>query len=631
MIIRGVVKLTGRVIFKIHACGMEHVPASGGALVVANHVSYIDFILLVCSLPRHVSFVMNADVFQKPFLRFLLESVRCIPISSRGGKNDLEAFNRIVSERINQGEVVVIFAEGTVTRTGQLLEFKKGVEHIAKRIQAPIIPIHFFNVLGSPFSFKPGKSRIVGLRLRNLRRPILVRIGAPIAAPASAFMMRQRIKDLEMENVEVHLKNSLELPELIVNAVNKHHVGGWHINGNTCSYEALPAKLRALDHSLGCVLKNTSCAAIMAPKSIDSMAILCWLIIRRITFVPIPENLTNEEQLFVLKKSKAEWLITTRDLAFTKHAPTADQLIFIEDLNHAQANGKPVKTILRRAQSLQKPMMRLFRSHTEQNELACVLFQKNHSHQMDCTALSYQNLLAVITGIRQVYQFRNNGVQLSDIPHSSAHGIVMELLLPLLHGMNLHIAQTPLSESTFVSQLEHCKPDLVIATPLQLHQLASLASRQNLPYLTHVFTANVDANDPAISLLRNRQIEVFACAGLNQTSSVFAINLDDFIGSDIVGKPMQQENQKAMSIGKAMPGVTVKIADPNGTELEPESWGSLWIKGACVALMHRIQSDCQVQLFDGWLQTNWTARMDAQGFIFVAHPHSNLHTSFLIQ
>jgi acyl-coenzyme A synthetase/AMP-(fatty) acid ligase len=207
----------------------------------------------------------------------------------------------------------------------------------------------------------------------------------------------------------------------------------------------------------------------------------------------------------------------------------------------------------------------------------------------------------------------------------------MELLLPLLPGMNLHIAQTPLSESTFVSQLEHCKPDLVIATPLQLHQLASLASRQNLPYLTHVFTANVDANDPAISLLLNRQIEVFACAGLNQTSSVFAINLDDFIGSDIVGKPMQQENQKAMSIGKAMPGVTVKIADPNGTELEPESWGSLWIKGACVALMHRIQSDCQVQLFDGWLQTNWTARMDAQGFIFVAHPHSNLHTSFLIQ
>ena len=630
LILRAAVKLIGRWMFKIHKSGMEHVPASGGALVVANHVSYIDFILLICSLPRHASFVMNADVFQKPILRFLFESVRCVPISSRGGKNDLESFNRIVSERINGGELVVIFAEGTVTRTGQLLEFKKGVEHIAKRIQAPIIPVHFFNVLGSPYSFKPGKSKTIGLGLRTIRRPILVRIGAPIAAPVSAFIMRQRIKDLETENLQAYLENGLELPEIIVNAMHKSHTSGWHINGSDCTYSALPSRLRALDHSMGGALKNASCVAILAPKSIDTLTIMCWLMIRRITFVPLPEDLTNEEQLFALNKSKAEWLITTRDLAFTKHAPIADQLIFIEDLCQAQLQGEPVKTILRRAKSLQKPMLRIFRGQADRNELACVLFQKNRSHELDCTALSHQNLLAVITGLRQVYHFRVNSVQLSDIPHSHAHGIVMEVLLPLLHGMNLHIAQTPLSEEHFLNQLEDCQPDLVIATPQQLRQLASIANRHNLPHLTHVFTANVNADDPAIDALRSRQIEVFACAGLNQTSSVFAINLNDFIGPDIVGKPMQQENQKAMSIGKAMPGVTVKITDPNGTELEPESWGALWIKGACVALTHRVQSDCQMPLLDGWLRTNWTARMDAQGFIFVAHPHSHLHSSSLI-
>jgi acyl-[acyl-carrier-protein]-phospholipid O-acyltransferase / long-chain-fatty-acid--[acyl-carrier-protein] ligase len=616
-LIRGFVKILGRLFFQLHTHGRENIPSSGGALIVANHVSYIDFILILCTSPRHVSFVMNEDVFRKPILHFLFDAARCVPISPRSGKHDLDKFNHTVSQRINNGELVVIFAEGTVTRTGQLLEFKKGVEHISRLIHAPVIPIHFYNASGSPFSFKAGQSVMKKINWNNWRSPVWARIGSPLQAPLTAFGLRQCIKELEVENLQTYLTQSPEMSEMLVKSINKSNTGAWEVNNQKLPYRDLPAKLRSLDQLLGPALDKSECVAIMAPKSIDTMALMWWLMIRKITIVPIPDHFNNEEQLYCMNKSKAEWLITTRDLSFTGCAPIAKQIIYIEDLPSAEKEGKPIPVVYRQARKIQRSVLQFLRPELARNELAFVLFQKTNTRMVQCTALSHQNIWATILGIRQVYYFEKGTVQLSNIPQTNAHGIVMELLLPLLHDMNLHIARTQNSESDFLHQLTQCEPSLVMATPTQLEHLSSLAKRQNLPYLTQVFTADVNPQNEAIIGLRERGIDVFVCAGLNATSSVFAINLNDYNGTDIVGKTMRQENQNNESIGKALPGVAVSILDEAGTPCPADTKGWLWIKGPNVASMLHSNSECQYQLQNGWLHSGCSASIDHQGFIIL--------------
>ncbi len=617
LLLRGLAITIGHILFDVRIAGKDNIPSKGGALIVANHVSYLDFLLILIALPRHASFVMNADVYPKPLLRFFFDTARCIPIAPRGGKNNFEDFNAVVSQRIIHGEIVVIFAEGTVTRTGQLLEFKKGIEHIARLIQQPVIPIQLYNASGSPFTFKAGIRTMQKIRWNNLRRSVFTRIGKPISPPILAFELRQKIKELEVENLEAYLDHTAELPETLHAAIHKQNNCGWNIQGRQISYIDLRNKLRALDQSLSDVFSDAHCVAILAPKSIDSMAIMLWLMLRRITIVPLPESLNNEEQLFAINKSKADWLIATRDLNYTRVAPTADQLIYIEDICSAQIKGTPVPVVCRNAKRFQQSVLNLFRAPKTKNELAFVLFQKQKLHSPSCTGLSYRNLSAVIQGLRQVYFFEKSTVQLSDLPQCHAHGIVMELLLPLLHDMALHVATTDGPAHNFIEQLKQLQPSLAIATPTQLAHLADLAAHQNLPYLTHVFTAAVLPNDPSVTALRDRGIEVFVCAGSNETSSVFAINLNDYIGKDIVGKGMHQENQNANSIGKALPGVAIRIANENGGECPVDAVGLLWIKGPSVAHMLHTDSDCTRRLHDGWLNTELAASIDKQGFISI--------------
>jgi acyl-[acyl-carrier-protein]-phospholipid O-acyltransferase / long-chain-fatty-acid--[acyl-carrier-protein] ligase len=617
IILRNIALLLSRIFFQLHTQGKDKIPTTGGALIVANHVSYLDFLMVLASVPRHVSFVMNADVFKKPILRFFFESARCIPIAPRGGKNDLEAFNQAVSQRINNGELVVIFAEGTVTRTGQMLEFKKGVEHISRLIQAPILPIHFYNVAGSPFSFKAGRSQMQKITWRGFRSPIRATIGSPLQAPITAHELRQKIKELEVENFQRYLNECPDLPELLYEAINKNNRSAWHASGVSIAYRTLPAKMSSLDRSLAPVMNGCHCVAIMIPKSVDAMALLTWLLIRRLPFVIFPDNLSNEEQLFVLNKSGADRLITTKDLNFTRVAPIGNQVIFMEDLLEAEKKGQPVPVIYRHATRLQQSILSWFRTSQPRNELACIFFEKIARNNLTCSALSYQNLQAVIQGLRHVYFFKKTDVQLSDLPLSQANGLVMELLIPLLHDMDLHIV-TDDHEAEFIGQLTAVDPTIAIATPTQIRQLAALAERQNLAHLTHLFTANINPNDPAVQQLRKRNIDVFVCAGLNQTSSVFAINLEDYAGIDIVGKTMTQENQNMLSIGKALPGVTIKITDKNGIELATNQKGRLWIKGSSVANMHHTNSSCAMALDQQWLPTNIEASIDHQGFILTS-------------
>jgi len=145
------------VFYRIRPTGLENVPDQGPAVVVCNHVSYMDPILLSGSIQRPMRFVMYYRIFQIPLLRFFFENMRAIPIAGAMEDEQLmnEAFER-VDEELAAGNIVCIFPEGGITRDGEVQRFRPGIEKIIARRAVPVVPVALGRLWGSWFSRRSG-------------------------------------------------------------------------------------------------------------------------------------------------------------------------------------------------------------------------------------------------------------------------------------------------------------------------------------------------------------------------------------------------------------------------------------------------------------------------------------------
>lgn len=614
-ILRGLVRFIGRALYRLRVRGVKNIPSNQGALLVANHVSYMDFVLIVCSVPRFVRFVMNADVFKKPGLKWLLNGLNCIPISPRGGNNNFDAFNQAVTEQIGLGHVVMIFAEGTVTRTGQLLEFKKGVEHLSALIDAPVIPIHLHNVQGTPFTFRGGKTKIEKFSLKSIRREVLVNIGAPISGKITAFELRQKIKEMEVENFGLLLDKSKSIDQLLSDSLNKTCEGEWHTTDGRLSFNKLKSKLAAISVALKPLLSDDDRVGLLLPKNQDWYLLNLWLLMNNKTIVNINPDFTNEERYFVINKARIKTLITTMDLEFSRFSPNADRIIYTEHLHEAIEKGQKLNVICKRLNNFSNKVFSAFKTAKGLDESVTIIFERTKSEELKCISLSHRNLLSVIQGIRQVYFFQKGSGIMSNLPLHQSYGFVVEFLLPLLFDLKLSTVKDAINSEDFLQQMMEDKPSLVIATPKQLNAIAELTQVKNIPFLTHIFTADLHPDHHNIELLSERGIQVFVCAGMNETSSVFAVNLHHYVGKDISGKIMQQENNANDSIGKPLPGVAVKICDTQMNELPADCNGQIWIRGACITTNENHDLGCRPALTGGWFNTGIEGSINQKGFI----------------
>ena len=148
-------------VYRLRPSGLENIPKNGPAVVVCNHVSFMDPIILGGSVPRPMRFVMYYKIFQIPFLSFIFRNAKAIPIASRQEDEAMmeAAFDR-VDEELAAGHIVCIFPEGGLTDDGNVQKFKPGIEKIIARRAVPVIPVALGRLWGSWFS----RRRSGGLR-----------------------------------------------------------------------------------------------------------------------------------------------------------------------------------------------------------------------------------------------------------------------------------------------------------------------------------------------------------------------------------------------------------------------------------------------------------------------------------
>ena len=179
-----------RLVYRVTASGWENLPA-GGFLLLPNHITWVDAIVLLLASPRPIRFIIDERFYRNRILHPVLRTFGCIPITSRKAKDAM----REAVARTRAGEIVCLFPEGELSRNGSLLRLRSGYEIIARQAEAPVVPVWLDRLWGSIFSFKGG--RFFTKWPRSVPYRVMVAFGKPLpAAEAEIAAVREELLKL---------------------------------------------------------------------------------------------------------------------------------------------------------------------------------------------------------------------------------------------------------------------------------------------------------------------------------------------------------------------------------------------------------------------------------------------------
>jgi hypothetical protein len=198
-LMRFLIWLLVHTIYRVRKRGLKHVPGEGAAVLVCNHVSFVDALVIAAACRRPIRFVMDHSYFNLPVLNFVFRTGRAIPIAPRKEDPTLveKAFEEVAGA-LEEGDLVCIFPEGRLTSNGEMGPFRPGIERIVARTPVPVVPLALRGLWGSFFSRKDG--RAMRRPFRRFWSRIELVCGAPVPpVEATAAALHERVSALRGE------------------------------------------------------------------------------------------------------------------------------------------------------------------------------------------------------------------------------------------------------------------------------------------------------------------------------------------------------------------------------------------------------------------------------------------------
>jgi len=603
-----------RYFYRIRVQGVANMPETGGVLVVCNHVSYLDPVLIGTFSPRPVRF-LSWDGFERmPVMRQVMRLMGTIPVDAARAKDAVAK----AEEALRRGEVVCIFPEGNVTRNGALLEIRRGFELIARRAGCPIVPVWLDGKWGSILSLSEG--RLFWKRPRGWRRAVGVAYGKPFAAE-QADEARQRLLEVGSElfatrpqlqgHLAAEVARGLGLRagrEVVVDRTQ----GRRAVSGAILLALAwlLARRLRQLPEErigivlpagLGATVANLACA--FADK------------------VPVNLNFTvgRAASESCLRRAGVRTMVTAE--AFRSKLgerfpdfPWSEDRIDVAEALKALPRWKIalVALVARVTPSDLLPwVLGLPREGGERE--AGLLFTSGSSGEPKGVALSHANILANLLQIDESGAVPRRARLLSSLPVFHSFGFTVGVWYALSRDTTLITLPSPVDTAGNVAAVREERATVTVGTPTFLRPWLRKAKPADLASLEWaVAGAEKVPADLVAAWERELETPLLEGYGTTEASPVLAVNIPD-VSDD---RETWRGNRPG-SVGRPVVGVAVRFLDPeSGATLPPGKTGLLQVRGAN---LFRGYLDDPVRtaevMSDGWYTTGDLGRLDEEGFL----------------
>jgi len=604
-----------RCFYRVTVLGINNLP-EGGFLLLPNHISWVDAIVLQLACPRPIRYIIDQEFYCKPTLRPLLRLVGCIPIDARHSHSAIRA----ATEKIAEGEIVCLFPEGQLERAGTLLRLQRGYELIARHANALVVPAWLDQLWGSIFSFQGG--RFFTKFPKRIPYPVTIAFGKPLKAEA-ADIASVREELLKLGEFCFSRRPSLDrhLAEECVRGLKRKPFATAVIDGTDHS-KLSRAKLLGAAAALSRHLRkefSDERIAIVLPASKGSM--LANLAVTLAGKVPVDLNFTigraaNESCCkranLRVAISATQFMERVKDFPWPEHVLKLDELMprIKRQIIVWWMMSFPVPTRL---------LLRLLKipkagGHAE----AVLLFTSGTTGDPKGVVISHRNVVGNVSQFRQLLDATKHDAILASLPFFHTFGSTVTLWYPLIEGVRIVTYPNPLEAAKNAALIERYKLTLLLATPTFLRGYLRKAEPDNLRSLRLVITG---AEKLPLDLAKNFEERfkqrVFEGYGLTETSPVVSVNLPE-------PQPTKQGEHVQLSsrlgsVGKMAPGIAAEIREPEtDRKLSLHETGMLWLRGVNIfeGYLHDPKRTAEV-LQDGWLRTGDLGRLDEDGFLYI--------------
>ncbi|MFI5362350.1 MAG: MFS transporter [Elusimicrobiota bacterium] len=602
-------------LYDVRAVGRDNVPAEGPVLLVSNHVSYIDGALIMMANQRLVRFLMLRHYYELPLVNWLFRAMGAIPVSSGDGPKALAESFRRAREYMLTGQAVCVFAEGGITRHGQMQKFKKGFERMVEGVQVPIVPVHLDEVWGSVFSFSEGRAFFKWPKSIPYR--VTVSFGKPLPATATAFEVRQAILELAAAAFARRLADSPPLPLLFARESKRCLLRGGAADSSGTNLNGLSTLVGA--HLLGVELERRLVGeervGLLLPPSVPAALANFGLSLRG--KIPINLNYTATKEIVdaCLAKAEVRTVVTSRKVLEKLGWTPAGRVICLEDV---APSITPLKKALTAAAFLAAPYALLERTAFRKargplDRVATIMFTSGSTGVPKGVMLTHANVLANIVALKQVIPLGPTDRILGVLPFFHVFGFMGTLWLPACLGMGMVYHFTPLDARVIGSLAEKFQATFLLGTPTFLLAWMRRIEPEQLKSLRFVVVGAERLREEVAKAFQAKY-GLFPLEGYGATelSPVASINIPD-----IDWPHNKQVGTKAGTVGRALPGVFMKAVDPDtGAELGPDEPGLLLVKGPNVMKGYLgDDSEMRAVLRDGYYVTGDIGKIDEDGFV----------------
>jgi len=604
-------------LYRIHLEGRENVPVKGGALLVPNHVSMVDAVLLIASIDRPIRFLMFKGSYDHPFVKPFAKIMGVIPISSQLRPREMIQSLRSATQALKEGELVCIFPEGQMTRIGQMLPFRRGMERIVKGIDVPVIPVNLGGVWGSVFSFDRG--RFLWKFPRRIPYPVTVTFAKPMPSSISVQEVRQAVQELGAEAYKFRKRYMRPLHRSFVQTARRHPFRFAMADGSTPKVSFGGALTRSvfLARRLRSRWHDQHMVGILLPPSVPGALVnLAALVMGK---VPVNLNYTASNEILAscAKQCQLKTIVTSKAFLERVHVEPPAKAIMLEDLAESPRLGERITAALISWLLPSRMLEEAIGGNRKVtlDDTATIIFSSGSTGDPKGVVLSHYNIAANVEQLNQVFMLGRRDKILGILPFFHSFGFTGTLCLPISIGMGVVYHPSPLDARAIGALIGQYEVTFLLATPTFLQTYMRRCSAEDFGSLQYVMAGAEKLPDRVAQAFEDyfgvRPLEGYGCT---ECAPAVTVNTRDFRAAQF-----RQVGAKRASIGHPLPGISVRIVDPaTMAPLAAGENGLLLVRGPNVmqGYLGRPEKTAEV-LRDGWYNTGDIAAMDEDGFIHI--------------
>lgn len=595
--------ILARTLWRMRTHGLEHLPHEGGCLLICNHLSFADGLALIAALPRRPRFLVHRSYCDKPIIGFFLRAGGAIPIAVESGRSALLGSIDSAVLAAKAGELVVIFPEGKLTRSGTTDVFRSGMERIANRAGVPIIPAWLNGFWGSLWSRAPRRRIITGR--------VSLRLGAPLPSNTRAGTARREVMALaHAQTLAETARDNRTLGFATLTKVRQHPFAICVIDAHgALSMWKTAAIARALIPAMGLADDERRVGIVLPPGRAGTLVNLALALDGR-TAVNLNHTVGDVQLKRMADLAGLRTIITAN--AYLKrigNPALPGRVLAAEDLIPRVSK---FSIIWHAAINLLLPAR--FIDRAKPDDVAAIIFSSGSTGDPKGVQLTHRQILANCRGVIRALDLHPfEDVLLSPLPLFHSFGLMPGMWLGLADGLTVAAHPDPRDGDGIGKLAATAHATFAISTPsfvrgwmrrIEPEQFKSLrfivAGAERCPAeLRESFKAKYGAD----------LLEGYGCTEL---APVVAVNLQE------VRRDGEREiRTKDGTVGRPLPGIQIVITDPATREiLPPGSEGLLVVRSPARMLGYLNRDDLTEKAFihDGY-DTGDMGTVDDDGFV----------------